>query len=193
MNSRIINTTCQDFLVDVFTALSFAAVKHRNQKRKGAAGIPYINHPIEVAALLIKHMKEPVKEIIIASVLHDVLEDTDTSPEEIQQKFGADIMNLVQEVTDDMTLSSRERKSQQIAHAESLSYEARCIKIADKTCNIRDILTTRIYWSRRQKIHYVEWAIQVINRIRDTNKELIQEFNRSVYEANETLNYEFPV
>ena len=193
MNNRIINSTSHEFLIDIFRALNFAAIKHRKQRRKGAAGIPYINHPIEVAVLLIKTMKEYSKEILIASILHDVLEDTETTPEELKQQFGKDVLDLVLEVTDDMTLPSPERKKRQILHADTLSYEARCIKIADKTCNVRDILKTRIYWSRKQKIRYIEWAIKVISGIRNSHKELILEFDNSIQSASDSLKYKFPV
>jgi len=191
MSNQIINSTSQNFLIDVFKALNFAAIKHRHQKRKGVSGIPYINHPIGVTSLLIQKINEPSKEIIISSILHDVIEDTNTSPEELKLQFGGNIMNLVMEVSDDMTLSYSQRKNIQIIKANTLSYEARCIKIADKTCNIRDILATRIYWSRKQKIRYIEWAIQVISRIRDTHKGLVEEFDITIGNAEEILKYKF--
>ncbi len=191
MNNGIINTAVKDYIIDIFEALEFASVKHKLQKRKGSAKIPFINHPIKVSLLLLEKLKNPPKEVIIAALLHDVLEDTNTLPEEIEERFGTKVLRLVNEVTDDMSLSSKERKRKQIAKADTLTTEARYIKIADKTCNIRDILTTKINWTRKRKTNYIEWAIDVVSRIRDTHQGLIQEFYTSVRAAQEALGYEF--
>lgn len=173
----------------IFTALEFAAVKHQFQKRKGAAGIPYVNHLIEVAALLTRQIDNPSADLLTAAILHDVIEDTDAKKEDIQKKFGKKVLDIVLEVTDDMRLPSSERKALQIKHAKDLSYEARCIKIADKTCNIRDILFTRIKWSRKRKIKYIQWAIHVVNQIRDTHSGLVAEFDRIVKVSEEMLEF----
>jgi GTP diphosphokinase / guanosine-3',5'-bis(diphosphate) 3'-diphosphatase len=176
---------------EIFEALRFSADKHKLQKRKGASGIPYINHPIEVTSLLIRTMDAPSKELIMSALLHDTLEDTNTKPSEIKELFGDRIMNIVTEVTDDMSLSAEVRKHLQIVKAPSLSTEARCIKIADKTCNINDILFTRIKWPRRKKIAYVRWAVSVIAGIRDTNEGLINNFDDVVLKAEELLDVRF--
>jgi len=86
-----------------------------------------------------------------------------------------------------MHLPSSVRKKNQIKKAKKLSYEARCIKIADKTCNIRDILFTRINWSKKRKIKYVLWANKVIDEIRDTDPNLIKEFEQAVKQSKEVL------
>jgi len=171
----------------IFSALEFAATKHQFQKRKGAAGIPYINHLIEVAALLNRKISNPGTDLLIAAILHDVIEDTNAKKEDIQNRFGKKVLGIVLEVTDDMRLPSFKRKALQIQHAKDLSYEARCIKIADKTCNIRDILYTRIKWSRKRKIKYIQWAIHVVNEIRDTHAELVAEFDRTIKQTEEML------
>jgi len=193
MNNGIINRFSQDYIIDIFKALEFASFKHRHQKRKGAAGIPYINHPIGVALQLLTHLQNPSKEIIITALLHDILEDTSTKAEEIKIRFGEEVLNLVKEVTDDMSLSSRERKEIQIIRAGSLSKEAQHIKIADKICNIRDILATSIYWTRRQKIRYIENAVSVISRIKNPDKKLIREFKNSLTEAENALKCSFTI
>jgi len=171
----------------IFAAIEFAASKHQFQKRKGAAGIPYINHLIEVAALLTRQVDNPTSDLLIAAILHDVIEDTDAKKEDIQNRFGKKVLGIVLEVTDDMRLPSFKRKALQIQHAKDLSYEARCIKIADKTCNIRDILFTRIKWSRKRKIKYIQWAIHVVNKIRDTHPGLVREFDRIIKQSEEML------
>ena len=176
---------------EIFEALQFAADKHKYQKRKGTPGIPYINHPIDVAALLLQTMDTPDKELIIASLLHDTLEDTITKPDEIKVKFGRKVLELVEEVTDDMNLSAAERKNQQILKASTLSFGARCLKIADKTCNIRDILFTRIKWMRFRKIAYIRWACQVVSGIRSTHKGLEESFDAIVKKSEELLDTKF--
>jgi GTP diphosphokinase / guanosine-3',5'-bis(diphosphate) 3'-diphosphatase len=185
------NSIILPHLRDIFSALEFSAFRHRHQRRKGLSGIPYINHPIEVAHLLLKMMETPDRELIIAAILHDTLEDTDTKPQDILQNFGEKVLSIVEEVTDNMKLSYRERKIQQVSKARNLSYEAKCIKIADKICNMHDILYTRINWPRSRKKEYIRWAIRVIKEIEDTNPKLISAFYLMVKEAEEKLDTKF--
>jgi guanosine-3',5'-bis(diphosphate) 3'-pyrophosphohydrolase len=186
MYNHIINKPEPVSLQKVFEALEFAAYKHRRQKRKGAIGIPYINHPIEVAGMLVRSMNEPSKELIIAALLHDTMEDTDVSNEEIEEKFGKQISDIVSEVTDNMSLPSEKRRKIQIEKAHSLSYEARCIKITDKTCNIHDMLYTKVMWSRKRKINYIIWAKNIVEQIQGTHNDLESAFNNMLKES-ETL------
>ena len=188
MDNGIINSFSQKQLIEIFKALEFASIKHSHQKRKG---IPYINHPIQVAHLLIKCLHNPTTEIIVSALLHDTLEDTNTNSDELKDRFGDKVLHLVEEVSDNMKLSSLKRKKLQITHAHKLSAEAGYIKIADKTCNIRDMLTTKINWTRKRKITYIEWAGKVISRISDKHKELVEEFKNAVKEAETILKYKF--
>lgn len=191
MSKSLINKGNNAALSEVFKALSFAAYKHRRQKRKGAFGIPYINHPIEVANLLINELEKPDTELIIAAILHDVIEDTRTRFSDLESIFGITVTNIVREVTDDMTLPSIIRKREQIKTVSNLSYNARCIKIADKTCNIHDLLFTRIKWPRKRKIDYIIWANRVISPIRNTHEGLMSRFDEIVGKAGSILNYSF--
>lgn len=191
MNKRILDDDILPQVRDIFEALEFSAFKHRRQRRKGASGIPYINHPIEVGRLLLNKMDSPDTDLIIAALLHDTLEDTDTQSDEIHKKFGEKVLRIVEEVTDNMKLSYSERKNQQVMKARSLSYEAKCIKIADKTCNIHDILYTRINWPGIRKKEYIRWAIRVIREIDNTNPELIDNFYSTVREAERVLRTKF--
>jgi guanosine-3',5'-bis(diphosphate) 3'-pyrophosphohydrolase len=191
MKKRNINSDILPPIREIFDALQFSAEKHKFQKRKGAPGIPYINHPIGVATLLLHKIDNPENELIIAALLHDTIEDTSATQAEIEIKFGSKVFGIVQEVTDDMSLSSSERKRQQIVNAKSLSFNARCIKIADKTCNINDILCTRIKWLRLRKIAYIRWAIEVVSEIRDTHPELIDAFDSIVRKSEELLDVRF--
>jgi guanosine-3',5'-bis(diphosphate) 3'-pyrophosphohydrolase len=126
-------------LGSILSALEFAAHKHRDQRRKDVEASPYINHPIALANVLVNEAGITDVDTICAALLHDTVEDTDTTPEELESLFGARISAIVAEVTDNKSLDKRERKRQQVAHAARLSTEAKRVKFADKTCNLRDI------------------------------------------------------
>ena len=122
-------------------AIRFSAEKHRHQRRKDDARSPYINHPIEVVQLLWEVGGVRDMDVLLAAVLHDTVEDTDTRPEEISAKFGETVLSLVMEVTDDKNLPKQERKRLQIETAPGKSYGAKLIKLADKACNIRNLIS----------------------------------------------------
>jgi guanosine-3',5'-bis(diphosphate) 3'-pyrophosphohydrolase len=185
------NTDSYAILPLIFEALKFAAYKHRRQKRKGLIGIPYINHPIEVANLILKVVEKPGPDLIIAAILHDVIEDTRTRFSDIEERFGREVSGIVKEVTDNMNLPSLLRKREQINKAASLSFEAKCIKIADKTCNVHDLLFSRIRWSRLRKIEYIKWACEVVYRMKDAHPGLIAEFEQILEKARGNLRYNF--
>lgn len=191
MHNALINKYDVDIVKELMNAIAFAADKHKFQKRKGAMGIPYINHPLEVMSLIVHHHPACSVVLLQAAVLHDTVEDTGTTARELTEKFGDKVCKLVLEVTDDMSLSSVIRKQRQIDNAPDLSDEAKCIKIADKTCNIRDILYTRIRWPRQRKIAYVNWAMEVIRQIRGAFPSLEAEFDVAVQEAAKELNHDF--
>lgn len=147
----------------VFAALRFAAERHSRQMRKGVAGYPYVNHLIAVTELLVRCGVDDV-ETIQAALLHDTIEDTETTPEELAATFGDVVRDLVLEVTDDASLPKGERKRLQIEHAPDLSARARRIKIADKTCNVVDIAhDPPPDWSRTRRLEYLAWAEAVVH------------------------------
>ena len=123
----------------LITALAFAADKHKNQRRKDADASPYINHPIALANLLLNEAGVEDQRVLIAAVLHDTIEDTDTTEQELVRYFGKDVADIVLEVTDDKALPKAERKRLQIEHAAHISRRAKLVKLADKICNLRDI------------------------------------------------------
>ncbi len=127
-------------LPKLLQAVSFAAKKHIAQKRKGNDAAPYINHPLEVANLLANVGKVEDYDVLIAAVLHDTIEDTETTKEEITELFGSNVCGMVLEVTDDKSLPKSERKQKQIEHAPHLSHGAKLIKLGDKISNIHDII-----------------------------------------------------
>jgi guanosine-3',5'-bis(diphosphate) 3'-pyrophosphohydrolase len=157
----------------LLTAMLFSANKHRDQRRKDAAQSPYINHPIEVAELLWRVGGVHDVQIILAALLHDTLEDTQTTPEEIESRFGASVLELVQEVSDDKSLSRDERKRLQIVNAANKSVGAKLIKLADKCCNVRDLVgSPPKKWSVERRREYLHWTAQVVAGLRGTNAAL---------------------
>lgn len=166
-------------LPNLLQAISFAAKKHSLQKRKGADGEPYINHPVEVANLLANIGKIDDYDILIAAILHDTIEDTETSAEEVTKLFGEDVCKMVLEVTDDKSLPKKRRKELQIEHAPHLSFGAKHIKLGDKISNVTDVLNNPPKdWSQERKDEYINWARDVVNALCGTNKELEDYFDK---------------
>lgn len=154
-------------------SLAFAARKHRHQRRKDARGLPYINHPIALANVLYSEGGISDIQVLCAAILHDTLEDTSATQAELAELFGGKIRDIVIEVTDDKRLSRRERKRLQIDHATQLSPAAKLVKLADKICNLRDVLASPpVGWSRSRKREYFEWAKQVVDELRGSNNAL---------------------
>lgn len=170
-----------DNLSKILDAASFAAKKHKDQKRKGSDGEPYINHPIEVANLLtnVGGVNDP--DMIITALLHDTVEDCGVSFEEIEEKFGTVVADYVRELTDDKSLPKAERKQLQIEHAPHLSHGAKQIKLADKISNIRDITANPPDgWSVERRREYVEWGKKVVAGLRGVNSDLEHCFDEVV-------------
>src|ERR1035438_6759712 len=163
----------------VLDAALFAAEKHANQKRKGAAGEPYINHLLEVAQLVSMAITEPDTNLLMAALLHDVIEDTATTRVELIERLGQDVTALVLEVTDDKSLPKAERKRLQIEHAPKLSVRAQTIKLADKISNLRSILSSPpADWDYDRKRQYFEWGKRVVDALSQPNQVLKAEFER---------------
>ena len=154
-------------------AVAFAAEKHRNQRRKDAEASPYINHPIALANVLANEGNVEESTVLCAAVLHDTIEDTETTADEIRELFGDQVTSIVLEVTDDKSLDKDIRKKLQIEHAPHLSREAKLVKLADKICNLRDILVAPpAGWSAERKREYFDWAEQVVAGLRGINHRL---------------------
>jgi guanosine-3',5'-bis(diphosphate) 3'-pyrophosphohydrolase len=172
----------------IFAALQFAADKHRDQTRKGEEASPYINHPIEVAEALVRVGGVTDAAILQAAILHDTLEDTMTSAEEIDAAFGPVVRRLVEEVTDDKSLPKAERKRLQIEHGPMLSSSARQIKIADKICNVRDVTSRPPKdWPFERRLEYFAWAEQVVHACRGANSHLEARFDEVLAEGKARL------
>lgn len=163
----------------LFSAIAFAAHKHRDQRRKGSDASPYINHPIALADVLSNEGSVAELEVLCAAILHDTLEDTDTTEEELRAHFGSAITSIVLEVTDDKALDKAVRKQLQIEHSVHLSDAAKLVKLADKICNLRDILSSPpADWSRDRKQKYFEWASNVLAGLRGVHPGLESIFDK---------------
>ncbi len=169
-------------------AIVFASDKHRFQRRKGFLKIPYINHPLKVTKVL-TDCGETNFDLLIAAVLHDTVEDTDASLPEITVLFGETVARLVEEVTDNMLLPQKERKELQVQKAPKLSADAKKIKIADKICNINDLVNYPINWSEARKIEYVDWSERVFEGLKGVNLELDLLFVDTIEMARQRLKY----
>lgn len=164
-------------------SLASAAHKHRDQRRKDVEASPYINHPIALAGVLALEAGVEDEAILAAAVLHDTIEDTVTTAEELGEEFGPEIMAMVLEVTDDKTLPKAERKRLQVEHAGHVSRGAKLIKLADKICNLRDIATSPpVGWSLERRRKYFDWAKSVVDRVRGTHEGLEQLFDAAYAE-----------
>jgi len=160
-------------------ALNFAAEKHKNQRRKDVEASPYINHPIALANVLANEGGIANSEVLCAAVLHDTLEDTETTETELRDHFGDTITTIVLEVTDDKKLPKAQRKQLQIDHAPHISQGAKLVKLADKICNLRDMLSAPPKdWPVERKQAYFQWAEDVVAGLRGTNTKLEKIFDR---------------
>ncbi len=170
-------------------ALDFAARKHRDQRRKGGADAPpYINHPIEVAHLLAVVGGFTDSVMLRAAVLHDTIEDTGTTAEELEAAFGEEVGALVLELTDDKTLPKEERKRLQVERATDLSGRAKCIKIADKISNIREVAhSPPPDWSFERRARYLDWSEEVVAGCRGVCSPLEHEYDQILQECRRKL------
>jgi len=169
-------------------AAHFAALKHRDQRRKDVDTSPYINHPISVAKIIadVGEVNDP--EILAAALLHDTLEDTDTSPDELEGQFGERVRKLVEEVTDDKKLPKQVRKTRQIEHAADISEGAVLIKLGDKISNVFDVTETPPSdWSLDRRKEYLDWAEAVINNCSNVNGKLKKHFDEVLARGRKVL------
>ena len=145
----------------LINALYFAADKHKDQRRKGADALPYINHPIAVAHLLMEAGIND-QDLLCAALLHDVIEDCDVSYIDLVRKFGLRVADIVLEVSDNPLAANR--KLEQIAKIKKISREAKLIKLADKICNVRDvIISPPVRWDAERKNKYIEFSKEICN------------------------------
>jgi guanosine-3',5'-bis(diphosphate) 3'-pyrophosphohydrolase len=169
-------------------AIHFSAGKHRDQRRKDVVQSPYINHPIELAQTLweVGGVREEIP--LIAAILHDTIEDTQTTPDEIRALFGEEILSVVLEVTDNKSLPKQTRKQLQIEHAPHISRAAKLVKLADKICNLKDLVHSPPHnWTLERRKEYVLWTEQVVAGLRGTNTALENRYDELLIEGKRAL------
>jgi guanosine-3',5'-bis(diphosphate) 3'-pyrophosphohydrolase len=156
-----------DDVARLIKAADFAAFKHRRQRRKDAEASPYINHPLALARVLKLEAGVGEVDVLVAAILHDTVEDTETTVEELEREFGHTVAAIVAEVTDDKSLPKPDRKRLQVEHAPHISHPAKLVKLADKICNLRDVLEAPpSHWPMERRRAYFEWAKAVIDGLR---------------------------
>jgi hypothetical protein len=174
-------------------ALLFAAEAHRNQRRKGAAQEPYLNHLVEVLDLLVQATDGTDTDTLIAAILHDVVEDTSASYEDVAKNFGEGVAEIVRENSDDMSLSKAERRRARIAGMPLKSKEARLVKMADVISNLRAIaVSPPAGWAPERKIGYLEGCRQLIDAGRGTDAAIERIFDETAADVERTVREEAP-
>jgi guanosine-3',5'-bis(diphosphate) 3'-pyrophosphohydrolase len=168
-----------DNLSLILKAAQFAAHKHRDQRRKDAAASPYINHPLALASTLREEGMVEDATVLAAALLHDTIEDTETDYDELRGHFGEEVAEIVAEVTDTKWLKKTSRKRLQISKASIASSRAKLVKLADKICNLRDLIASPPSdWSLERKREYFDWAKKVVDQIRGENARLERKFDQ---------------
>jgi guanosine-3',5'-bis(diphosphate) 3'-pyrophosphohydrolase len=172
----------------LLAAIEFASRKHSTQRRKNEEASPYINHPIAVAHLLADTGGVSDLITLLAAVLHDTIEDTETTPTELDDHFGPTVRRLVEEVTDDKTLDKAVRKRLQIEHAPDLSRRAKAIKLADKIANVLDVIESPPPdWPLARRLEYLDWTERVVAGCRGANEALERLYDEVLKNGSATL------
>ena len=174
--------------VTVLRAADAAARWHVHQRRKGSAQEPYINHLLEVASLVAEatHGKDP--DLVIAALLHDAIEDQEVPCELIEREFGKRVAEVVSQITDDKTLPKENRKEIQVKTAGKKTDDAKIIKLADKTSNLRAItFSPAPNWSVKRRLEYIGWARDVVKGLRGVSPWLEQQFDNAAAEAESSI------
>ena len=164
----------------IIDALAFAADKHRDQRRKDKGASPYIIHPVTLAHILATEGEITDPIAIAGALLHDTIEDTETTYEELVERFGKQVADVVMECTDDKSLPKAERKELQVEHAPHMSPAAKLVKIADKTANLRDVAShPPADWTRARRSEYANWAKRVVSGLGPMNPTLEASFAKA--------------
>ena len=167
----------------ILKALEYSSIKHKNQTRKGKELEPYINHIIDVINILRENNIKSNK-ILISAILHDILEDTDTSYEELKTNFGKKIADIVLECSDDKKLSKSDRKILQITETNKKSKKAQIVKIADKISNLKSIQNSVPKdWGVKRILGYIIWSKAVVDNMnvpKSLNKQFKEVYNKCI-------------
>ena len=168
-------------------AVRFAAEQHRGDRRKGSEGAPYINHPIAVAEQLAATGMADDVELLMAALLHDVVEDTGVTREQLVELFGPGVADTVLEVSYDKSLEKGERKRLVVETIGSKSRSARLIKLSDLISNVNDVLHHPPPWSKARKLEYLNWAGRCVAAMQGTHEELERRLTSLIAEGRSQL------
>ncbi|MAW89156.1 MAG: phosphohydrolase [Phyllobacteriaceae bacterium] len=166
-------------------ATLFAARAHAGQVREDS-GEPYVNHLAEVAAFL--SALEPFDPVLVtAAWLHDVVEDTAFTLDDIQMLFGSEVAELVSDVTDPPGIKGKARRDRQVTHTRESGPRVKLLKLADKTSNVEELIGLPAdRFDRKGNERYLKWARRVVDVCRGLAPDLEARFDRSA----ETLDAE---
>lgn len=153
-------------------ALEYANKMHAGQTRRDLAATPYIIHPLQVCSNLWHIGQVRNANILMAALLHDTLEDTKATAEELEKLFGTRVCITVQEVTNDPALNSEQNKQRQIDHISFMSQDARLVKLADRLANIADLSQSTPNWLPEKIERYFEWGSKLLFGLQGTNTAL---------------------
>lgn len=178
-------------MISIFDAIAFSAEKHKKQKRKDLDETPYINHPVDVLRNIIFLLVDDTTELYLPAmiaILHDTVEDTNTTYEEIETRYGKDVADGVMEVTNNKELKGEESKTFELEKAKTLSLFASMVRISDKISNVKDIDKTKPKsWDLERKLKYIKWAKALVDNILHTDSlailQLKYEFHKRYFEA----------
>jgi len=168
----------------IFDTLCFASEIHIEQRKKDYEKMPYINHIISVVSLLVK-CGEDDADLLQAAILHDSVEDSKTTLETVAERYGLKVASIVEELSDDMTLDYTIRKEHQLNNSLVISKEAKLIRLADKTCNIRDFINFPINKTIEDQEKYCDWSLRIFERIKGNNIKLDNEFSKVLLDFNQ--------
>jgi hypothetical protein len=175
------------------SALAFAAEAHRNQRRKGAAQEPYINHLIEVLDIIAQTVDDVDTDTLIAALLHDVVEDTYLTFDAVAERFGTHVADVVRENSDDMSIPKDERRRARIAAMAHKSRDARLIKVADVISNLRAIaISPPAGWPTDRKLGYLDSCRKLIDAGRGTNQAIEDMFDHTAADAERAIREQAP-
>ena len=174
--------------LSVLKAADAAARWHADQRRKGAAKEPYINHLLEVAHLVGEATDGQDPNLVIAALLHDAIEDCAIAREDIAREFGEDVATLVVAVTDDKNVPKETRKRLQVERAPHKPTRVKLLKLADKTSNLRAIAASPpVNWSLERRLDYVHWARAVVVGLRGVHPWLEARFDDAAEAAEQAV------
>ncbi len=181
--------TLDEILIE--RADAFAALAHKDHFRSNKTHDPYIEHLREVASLV--RGSGGTTEEICAALLHDSVEDTATTLEDIETEFGSVIKDIVKELTDDPEsekLPTLERKKLQAEHAKVVNSTVRRVKLADQISNVRYVVEApSIKWDKQKCIDYVTGAYLIANECSGISVFLDQKFNEVCAKAETTYGF----